>query len=90
MRHLPAGPVRDLAGALTSPEVAHRNMVTTVERPGGSPMRLLGSPLKFSDTKVREPAAPPQLGEHTEAVLREIAGYAPERIEELRAAGALG
>lgn len=90
MRHLPAGPVRDLAGALSSPEVAHRNMVVEVEREGGSPMRLLGSPLKFSATKVREPSAPPLLGEHTDEVLRDIAGLAPEEIARLRESGIAG
>ena len=90
MRHLPAGPIRDLADALSSEEVAHRNMVVDVEHDGEDPMRLLGSPLKFSGTPVREPAPPPRLGEHTEQVLRDVAGLDDIGINALRAAGVLG
>ncbi len=90
MRHLPAGPIRDLADALSSEEVAHRNMVVEVEHDGEDPMRLLGSPLKFSGTPVREPAPPPRLGEHTEQVLRDVAGLDDIGINALRDAGVLG
>lgn len=89
MRHLPAGPVRTIAEALTSEEVAHRSMVTEVDNPGGSPMRLLGSPLKFSGTPIRPPQKPPLLGEHTDAVLRELAHLDDARLRELHDAGVI-
>jgi crotonobetainyl-CoA:carnitine CoA-transferase CaiB-like acyl-CoA transferase len=90
MRHLPAGPVRSLAEALESEEVAHRRMVVDVATESGAPMRLLGSPLKFSNTPVREPSPPPRLGQHTDEVLRDIAGATDEQIVALRAQGVLG
>ena len=90
MRHLPAGPVRTIAEALASEEVAHRNMVTEVDNPGGSRMRLLGSPLKFSGTPIRAPGKPPDLGEHTDEVLREIAQLDDGAIAVLRDAGVIG
>ncbi|MFT5390685.1 MAG: succinate--hydroxymethylglutarate CoA-transferase, partial [Gammaproteobacteria bacterium] len=90
MRHLPAGPVRMLAEALDSEEVAFRNMVTEVPNPGGERLRLLGSPLKFSDTPIRAPTAPPKLGQHTDEVLREYAGLSDDAIKTLRADGILG
>ena len=90
MRHLPAGPIRDLAGALSSEEVAFRNMVVDVEHEGTERMQLLGSPLKFSGTPVRAPSAPPKLGQHTDEVLREIAGLDGNAIDQLRDAGVLG
>jgi crotonobetainyl-CoA:carnitine CoA-transferase CaiB-like acyl-CoA transferase len=90
MRHLPAGPVRMLAEALDSEEVAFRNMVTEVPNPGGERLRLLGSPLKFSDTPIRAPTAPPKLGQHTDEVLREYAGLSDDAINTLRTDGILG
>jgi crotonobetainyl-CoA:carnitine CoA-transferase CaiB-like acyl-CoA transferase len=35
------------------------------------------------------PPPPPALGEHTDAVLRELAGYPPDRIAELRRRGVI-
>lgn len=87
MRHLPAGPVRQLAQALESEEVAHRNMVVEVPDPSGERLRLLGSPLNFSDTPVRAPSAPPRLGEHTDEVLTAFAGLNPSSLARLRSAG---
>lgn len=90
MRHLPAGPVRNLAEALESEEVAHRKMVVEVENPDGENVRLLGSPLKFSDTPVREPSLPPRLGQHTDEVLGELADLSPDAIATLRANAIIG
>jgi crotonobetainyl-CoA:carnitine CoA-transferase CaiB-like acyl-CoA transferase len=45
--------------------------------------------VKFSETpgEIRHPA--PLLGEHTEAILREFAGYDDEEVRELQEAGAV-
>ena len=79
------GPVLDLGEALESELVRARGMVVEVE---GS-ARLLGTPVKLS----RTPADPtraggPPIGADTDPVLAE-AGYAPEEIGALRAAGAV-
>ena len=89
MRHLPTGPVRQLEEALESDEVAHRNMVMELPHPSGERLRLLGSPLKFSDTPVRSPSPPPKLGEHTEAVLKELTGTDTATLERLKAEGVI-
>jgi crotonobetainyl-CoA:carnitine CoA-transferase CaiB-like acyl-CoA transferase len=78
-------PVLDLGEALESELVRARGMVVEVE---GS-ARLLGTPVKLS----RTPADPtraggPPIGADTDPVLAE-AGYAPEEIGALRAAGAV-
>ncbi len=89
MWHFPAGAVRTLAESLESEAVAAREMVMTVPHPSGERLRLLGSPLKFSDTPVREFEAPPLLGQHTEEVLRCLAGYDDEKLAALRAEGVI-
>ena len=50
----------------------------------------LPSPLKVVDGELPVPTKAPTVGEHTDAVLRDVLGYDAARIEELRATGALG
>jgi crotonobetainyl-CoA:carnitine CoA-transferase CaiB-like acyl-CoA transferase len=45
---------------------------------------LIGSNYHFSDTPVDDTRPPPALGEHTDAVLREIAGLAEADVKALR------
>jgi CoA:oxalate CoA-transferase len=76
----------DLAEVCADPQVLAQEMVLEVEHPGHGPVRMTGFPVKLSATpaKLRRPA--PELGEHTDAVLREL-GYAPEQIASLHGAG---
>ena len=48
------------------------------------------TPVKFIDEEVPVPTKAPTVGQHSEAVLRDVLGYDETRIAELRAAGALG
>lgn len=68
---VPAGPVQDVATALSDPQTVHRQMVLDMEEGAGA-MKILGFPLKQSidAPSLRRPA--PKLGEHTSAVLAEI------------------
>ena len=81
-------PVLDLDEALASEHVAARGMVVGLDQPGAAePVRQLGAPVKLSRTPPDTGRLPgPELGEHTEAVLRE-AGYDDEQIAELLRAG---
>ncbi len=90
MRHLPAGPVRMVGEALESEEVAARGMVAEVEHPKAGRIRVIGSPLNFSASKLREYQPPPTLGQHTAAILRDRLGYDDAKIDDLRAKGVIG
>jgi crotonobetainyl-CoA:carnitine CoA-transferase CaiB-like acyl-CoA transferase len=59
-------------------------MVTSVEHPTAGTVKMLGIPFRFSDTPASIRRAPPLLGQHTEAVLREELGFSDARIAELR------
>ena len=65
-------------------------MVVGLEQPGAAePVWLLGAPVKLSRTPADTNRLPgPQLGEHSEAVLR-AAGYDDAQIAQLVAAGAV-
>ena len=53
-------------------------------------LRLVSSPLKLEKTPVRTDLPPPLLGQHTDAVLRELLGCDDARLAALRAQGAIG
>ncbi|MGI9021015.1 MAG: CaiB/BaiF CoA transferase family protein [Solirubrobacterales bacterium] len=80
-------PVLDVDEALGSQLTREREMVVELEQPGLGPVRLLGMPVKFSETPGDATRPAPALGEHTEAVLSE-AGIGPEEIAALLESGA--
>jgi len=50
---------------------------------GGTPVRLLASPMKLSETPVTYRHAPPLLGEHTAEVMSGILGLDDTEIRKL-------
>ncbi len=82
---IPCGRINNVAQALAAPHAIARDMVTTVEHPTAGPVKMLGIPFRFSDTPASIRRAPPLLGQHTEAVLREELGFSDTRIAALRA-----
>lgn len=83
---VPAGPVRQINEALTSPEVVESGLVQTVNHPTAGKIRILGSAFKLSDTLPGMPSPPPLLGEHTDEVLREVLALDDAEIAALREA----
>jgi succinate---hydroxymethylglutarate CoA-transferase len=79
---VPAAPILDLAQALENPFVKDHGRLQTLTRPGKGAYRLVAPPVRCEGEPA--PARPaPGLGEHTEAVLREL-GYDAARITKLR------
>ena len=87
---VPNGKIRNIAEVLNAPEVIARDMVWRVEHPELGSFRMIGSPLKFSETKLRVPSAPPTLGQHNTEVLREVFKLSTDRMAALRSRGVLG
>jgi len=86
---VPSGPINDIAGVFSDPQVQHRGMRIEVEHPRAGRLPLVGSPLRLSSTPVQYAMAPPLLGQHTEEVLSQLLGLAAEEIEALRQATVL-
>lgn len=87
---LPAGPINDIGEVFADPQVQHRGMAVEVEHPTAGRIRLPGIPVKFAATPARVQGPPPLLGEHTDAVLRELLGLSEAEVAALRADGAIG
>jgi len=81
---IPCGPIKTLDKVFAEPQVEAREMLIHMEHSEIGDLRLVGSPLKFSDTPVDYRLPPPRLGEHTEEVLRELLGYTAEQIYNLQ------
>jgi formyl-CoA transferase len=84
---IPCGPVQSIDQVFADPQVVQREMVWTLPHPTAGEVRLVGSPLKLSETPVTLRAHPPVLGEHTDEVLANLLGYLPETLARLRKDG---
>lgn len=89
----PAAAVRTTAEAVRDPLVVARGEVVPLVHPRfGHFDGLYGSglPIVFSRSTTDLSTPAPGLGEHTDAVLRDLLGYTPDRIAELEDAGVVG
>ena len=64
-----------------------RDMVKEIEHPTCGPMKLVNTPVKFSYSTPCIRTPPPLLGQHTNEILREMAGMDENSIKELKAEG---
>lgn len=81
---VPCGAINNLSEVFADPQVAARQMVSTWQHPHQRDLKLVSSPLKLSLTPVRQDHVPPQLGQHTNALLQEVLGYSEAQIDALR------
>jgi formyl-CoA transferase len=86
---IPCGPVNDMKHLFADQQVLHRNMIAEVPHPTIGDLRLVGLPIKYSETPGMVRRHPPLLGEHTDEVLASVLGYSSEKIEVLRKQGAI-
>lgn len=90
---IPNAPLWNYADLFAHPHTEARGLRVTVRDPEGRPIDLVGSPLHISEDG--EPAAspaataPPELGQHTEEVLRELCGVDTEALARLRDDGVI-
>ena len=73
---VPSGPVNTLDEVFASDQVAARDMIVRMpyDLAQDGEVRLIGNPIKFSETPVTYRQAPPLCGEHTDAVMRDWLG----------------
>ena len=87
-QRVPAGPINDLAAALSDRQVKHREMIAELEDGDGGSIRVAASPLKINGAGGNR-AYPPVLGHDNDRVLSELLDLSEHEIDELRAVGAI-
>jgi formyl-CoA transferase len=80
---VPTGPINNIRQTFEDPQVRHLGIAETVDSPVLGPITLVGQAIKLSRTPSRIAVAPPEYGEHTDAVLAEL-GYSAAEIADLR------
>ena len=85
---VPCGPINTVADVFEDPQVKARGMLRHVPHPSGVDVPQVASPMRFADAVLPDRAAPPLLGEHSDAILAEL-GYSAHDIGALRSAGAI-
>jgi crotonobetainyl-CoA:carnitine CoA-transferase CaiB-like acyl-CoA transferase len=69
---VPCAPIRRMDEVFASPEGAA--MVTTVEDPARGSLRLVADPIRLDGDRSSVRRPPPEVGQHTEEILRELDG----------------
>ncbi len=86
--NVPCGPILDMKDLIEDDSLARRGTVVTVEHPERGAFKTVGCPIKLSNSPV-EVETSPLLGEHTEEILREVAGFGDDEIAAAREDGAI-
>ncbi len=87
---IPMGAINTIDQVVEHPQVQAREMIVESDHPVAGKVKIVGVPVKLSETpgRVRTPA--PVLGQHTDEVLREYLGMSEAEIAGLREAKAVG
>ncbi|MEP9355647.1 formyl-CoA transferase [Xanthobacter sp. KR7-65] len=86
---IPCGPILSMKEIAEDQSLYATGTLVEVPHPVRGSYLTVGNPIKLSDNQV-EVERSPLLGEHTEEVLAQVLGLAPDRIDALRASGAIG
>jgi formyl-CoA transferase len=86
---VPCGPIYTVDQVYADPQVGHLGVAQTIKAKGKKKaLRMAGQPMSLSRTQSKLVALPPDLGEHTDAVLKEF-GFSAKEIAALHKAHAV-
>jgi len=83
---IPAGPINTVGEILEDPHIKAREMVYELIHPEHGPLRMLGIPIKLSETPGAIELAPPRFGQHNREVLTRL-GYDERAIHDFSERG---
>ncbi|MEE9280425.1 MAG: CoA transferase [Myxococcota bacterium] len=83
-----AAPVQEYRDILANEQARVNGYITEMDHPELGRIRVVGNPIRLSETPVAADVPPPELGQHSEEILLE-AGYSWEEIAKLRESGAV-
>ena len=83
---IPCGPIYKVDQVFADPQVKHLGVATPVEHPKLGRKEILANAALLSRTPAKVVASTPEIGEHTDEILRELE-YSAEEIEKLHKGG---
>ncbi|GJN73300.1 CAIB/BAIF family enzyme [Purpureocillium lilacinum] len=86
---MPYAAVNDVQDTLNHSHTLARNMVVEMEHEACGPIKMVNTPVKFSESQPSIRTVPPMLGQHTNEVLGEHLGMAESDIAALKAQGVI-
>ncbi|OAL43201.1 CAIB/BAIF family protein [Pyrenochaeta sp. DS3sAY3a] len=86
---MPYAAINDVQDTLNHDHVRARDMVKEVDHPSCGPIKLVNTPVKWSDSKPGVRMAPPTLGQHTDEILGDMLGMSQEDVGALRDEGVI-
>ncbi|MGH6726697.1 MAG: CoA transferase, partial [Pseudolabrys sp.] len=85
---VPCGPINAVDQVFADEQVRHLAIAQNAKRPDGKEETFVGQPFALSRTPSKIAATPPELGQHTDEVLKEF-GFADKEIAALHEANAV-
>jgi len=80
---IPCGPIYTIDKIFADPQVLHRQMLKELDHPKAGKIKIIGIPIKLSDTPGEVKIPPPLLSQHTQEILTEL-GYSSKDIKKLQ------
>lgn len=87
---LPHSPINTIDKVMANRQILARNMIVDVEEKDIGTIKIAGNPIKMTSIEeepTRKPA--PEIGEHTDKILKNFLGYSDEQIAQLRQDGVI-
>ncbi|MEM6617178.1 MAG: CaiB/BaiF CoA-transferase family protein, partial [Pseudomonadota bacterium] len=89
---VPCGPVNTIPEAFADPQAFERQMIIEMESPvgGSDPLKLIGNPIKMSETPVSYRRPPPRVGQHSKDILISVLEMDEAAVDSLVNSGVVG
>ena len=83
---MPCGPINNIKQVFNDQQVKYRNMIVTMNHPKAKnkKIKLVGSPMNFSKSKIKYKKSPPLLGEDTSEVLKTFLKLSEKEMKTLK------
>jgi crotonobetainyl-CoA:carnitine CoA-transferase CaiB-like acyl-CoA transferase len=80
---VPCGPVNTLEQVFNHPQIQHRHMVRQLPDKDGTLINTIVSPINLSETPLQYKHAAPDIGQHSQEILRQFLNYDDQQVAQL-------